>query len=112
MFLLSLIAAVSATPLRLAEAAHDFAASVAELGADGVLGAPDGGVGDDSDATIKGETTDAPSPDAGPTVSPHPVDFLRAFTPFASVHHRPAPGLPRPLRSLTGRLAALQCFLC
>lgn len=64
MFLLSLIAALAATPLRLAEAAHDYADAVAESGVGGDLDAPDGGVGDDSGATIKAEKTPSPSPTA------------------------------------------------
>jgi hypothetical protein len=59
MFLLSLIAALAGTPLRQAEAAHDLACSLAELDGRDVLEEIDGGVGDDSDATIKSETAHA-----------------------------------------------------
>ena len=47
-FLLSLLAALSGTPLRQAEAASDLARSLAELLPAADLESPDGGVGDDS----------------------------------------------------------------
>jgi hypothetical protein len=57
MFVLSLIAALAGTPLRQAEAAHDFACWLAGLGGDDTITEPDGRVGDDSGATIKAEIT-------------------------------------------------------
>ena len=52
MFLLCLIAALSGTPLRQAEAANDFARSHGEFEQGHVIEMIDGGVGDDSGATI------------------------------------------------------------
>jgi hypothetical protein len=52
MFLLCLIAALSGTPLRQAEAADDFARSISELGQGGVIETLDGGVGDDTELSI------------------------------------------------------------
>ena len=52
MLLLSVIAALSGTALRQAEAANDFACSLAELRSDNTIEETDGGVGDDSGATI------------------------------------------------------------
>ena len=49
---LALMITVSATPLRLLEAAHDLANTIAELGGESVIEITDGGVGDDSDATL------------------------------------------------------------
>lgn len=47
-FLLALLAALTGTSLRQAEAANDLARSLAEFSQDADLEAPDGGVGDDS----------------------------------------------------------------
>jgi hypothetical protein len=52
MFALCLIAALAGTPLRQAEAAKDFARSVADLDEGPDIDEIDGGVGDDSDAGI------------------------------------------------------------
>jgi hypothetical protein len=52
MFLPCLIAALSRTPLRQAEAADDFARSIAELGRGDVIETLDGGVGVDTEASI------------------------------------------------------------
>jgi hypothetical protein len=52
MVLLGLIAALSGTPLRQAEAASDFARAHAELGQPNTIEMIDGGVGDDSGAAI------------------------------------------------------------
>jgi hypothetical protein len=52
MFLLCLIAALSGTPLRQAEAADDFARSIGGLEQGGVIQTIDGGVGDDAEASI------------------------------------------------------------
>jgi hypothetical protein len=56
MVLLSRIAALAGTPMRLAEAADDIACSLAELGGGGVVEIPNGGVGDDPEAAIKTAT--------------------------------------------------------
>ncbi|MHC5540106.1 hypothetical protein ACYOEI_17950 [Singulisphaera rosea] len=52
--LLCLIAAISGTPLRQAEAASDFARNAAESVQDDGLESPDGGVGDDSGDSLQG----------------------------------------------------------
>jgi hypothetical protein len=53
MFLLCLIAALSGTPLRQAEAASDFVRALGVLcDAGDILAEPDGGVGDDQHETI------------------------------------------------------------
>src|SRR5438045_1551986 len=62
MFLLSLTAVLAGTPLRLLEAADDFARSLAENDQDVNLEQVDGGVGDDSGATIKPEVVHTGSP--------------------------------------------------
>ena len=51
MLVLCLIAASSGTPLRQAEAASDFARSLAELG-EGHVETIDGGVGDDAEIAV------------------------------------------------------------
>jgi hypothetical protein len=52
MFLLCLIAALSGTPLRQAEAADDFVRAIGELGQGDVIETLDGGVGDDTEVSI------------------------------------------------------------
>ena len=56
MFLLCLIAALSGTPLRQAEAADDFARTFGECGQSDVLHTVDGGVGDDKEVSEIAET--------------------------------------------------------
>jgi len=110
LFLLSLIAALSATPMRLAEAAHDFARAVAELSGGAGIEVPDGGVGDDSGATIRAANTHAPDlaaqadPSQG-TVSPAHTPPCRPLKRAAAVALLSPASLPR-------RLAWLQRFLC
>jgi hypothetical protein len=60
MLLLCLIAALSGTPLRQAEAASDFARSRAELGQDHIE-MIDGGVGDDVEVAVMKDGGDTPS---------------------------------------------------
>src|SRR4051794_37133702 len=55
MFLLSLIVALAGTPLRLAEAASDLARSLEEAGDGWNIEEVDGGVGDDSGATLRAD---------------------------------------------------------
>jgi len=110
MFLLSLVAALTGTPLRIAETAHDIACALAESGGGDVIEVPDGGVGDDSDATIK--------PDSIPafvTILFAVLLFLCFFlAPQTSwrVLQRRADRPPRLIASLSQRLALLECFLC
>src|SRR6516164_4806962 len=61
MFLMCLVAALCGTPLRQAEAASDFARSIAEFGQGDVVEPIDGGVGDDQETSIlkAGDTTDS-----------------------------------------------------
>ena len=66
MFSLSLVAILSATPARQAEAASDFARSMAEVGEGNRVEEVDGGVGDDSVEALK---ADAPGMTAHPPVA-------------------------------------------
>ena len=108
MFVLSLIAAVAGTPLRLAEAAHDMASSVAELGG-GALEAPDGGVGDDSGRRSR-RISRAPQQNDMRDIAPADASSAPGLRGFivqrrADQSARSASGVPR-------RLAQLQWFLC
>ena len=58
MFALSMVASLAGTPLRIAEAAHDIGCALADLDDAGAIEIPDGGVGDDSGVTTKGEAAD------------------------------------------------------
>jgi len=110
MFVLSLIAALAGTPLRMAEAADDFACSVAETGGGGVMEVPDGGVGDDSDATIKAETTNAPDTNTSAIILPGGI--CPTLPPSWPVLKRREDPPSRPVAELPQRLAQLQSFLC
>jgi hypothetical protein len=109
MFLLSLIAALAGTPLREAEAAHDLACSLAELGGGDIIEEVDGGVGDDSGATIKSDGPHASMLLTSGDALPPPVILTvlpgdshdRAGTSRSAQH---TPSSPR-------RHALLQCFL-
>jgi hypothetical protein len=109
LFLLSLVAALTGTPLRQAEAAHDFVSAVADrLGGDDIKEI-DGGVGDDSETAVHKAPSDArrilsigealPAP-----LIPRPI--LRDAFPKLS---RDAIGDSPPPRAR--RLALLQSFL-
>jgi hypothetical protein len=76
MLLLSLIAALSGTPLRQAEAASDFVRALAELG-EGHVEVIDGGVGDDANVSVLKAGCD--------------IQSLRAMTPLTTAegHLRP-----------------------
>src|SRR5262245_45467484 len=109
MFVLSVIAALAGTPLRLAEAAHDMASAMTEFGAEDSLRVPDGGVGDDSGATIKSDNTHAPIKTACAVIAPEGCvqsagRFWLCLQCRADRSAR-ASSIPR-------RLAQLQCFLC
>ena len=110
MFALSLIAVLAGTPLRLAEAAHDLARSVAEFGSGDTLEIPDGGVGDDSGATIKSDITHAPvtSTCAGEV----PAACVHGNLTFASILERRAARTARFASGVPRRLAQLQRFVC
>jgi hypothetical protein len=110
MFLLSLVAALSGTPLRLAEAAHDIACTLAESGGGDVIEVPDGGVGDDSDATIKPDTIHFLVIFAFAVAIVFWI-FLPSLASWRVLQQR-ADRPPRLIASLSQRLALLECFLC
>jgi hypothetical protein len=114
MFLLCLIAALSGTPLRQAEAASDFARSLGELGQGTIIETIDGGVGDDKEASILRAGGDAHSLAATILLETTVVDF----TPSVSVSSLPNIGGRRQGDELgllpassSRRMAWLQCFL-
>jgi hypothetical protein len=106
-FLLSLIAALAGTPLREAEAASDLACSLAELGDGDHVEEIDGGVGDDSGATITSKVAD---------ISVTLAVAEAQSTTIATFSFRGSPSQCRPDRShrlltdTTRRHAMLQCF--
>ena len=114
MFMLCLIAALSGTPLRQAEAADDFARTFGECGQEDALHTVDGGVGDDKEVSILkagGDWQSLPSTILLATVDVHfssliPSSFLpklgdRGQTDLLGL-------LPA---SASRRFAWLQCFL-
>jgi hypothetical protein len=114
MFLLCLIAALSGTPLRQAEAADDFARWIGELGQGDVIETLDGGIGDDTEVSIVKVGSDTHF--LGATILLARADVY--FTPLI-----PASSLPnigdRSRADILGllppssarRFAWLQCFL-
>jgi hypothetical protein len=68
LFLLSMLAALAGTPLRLAEAAHDIACALPDHDRDSAIEIPDGGVGDDSDATVRADVARPPTIDSSPNL--------------------------------------------
>lgn len=110
MVLLSLIAALAGTPLRLAEAAEDLARVLGDSGVDGEMETIDGGVGDDSGVTVKPIVADAPV--ASGLADAAPFAFLLAVHPPAVVDpHHATRSRPVPIGSRR-RCALLQRFLC
>jgi hypothetical protein len=111
MFVLSLIAVLAGTPLRLAEAADDLARSLAETDNGVNLEQVDGGVGDDSGATIKPDvsSTTLASTFEQILLSPVtlPANLLDGFM-CASAPEMPVGGLPHSGHPC----ARLQRFLC
>src|SRR4051794_30474266 len=110
MVLLGLIVVLAGTPLRLSEAASDLARSLEETGDGWNIEEIDGGVGDDSGATIRAdvahaqdttEATDVPPAWLGPVLA-QPVLIAR-FTDD--------PPARSPANS-SRRCALLQCFQC
>jgi hypothetical protein len=113
MLQLCLIAALSGTPLRQAEAASDFARSRAELGQDHVE-TIDGGVGDDAEIAVLKEGGDTPS---FQTIIPL-ATAEGLLTPLLPLMFSPGFGLRCPSGppgtlspSSARRHAWLQCFL-
>jgi hypothetical protein len=114
MLLLCLVAALSGTPLRQAEAADDFARTFGECGQGDALHTVDGGVGDDKEVSILKAGGDAQS---------LPATILLAAVDAHYSSLIPASFLPtigycdwaEPLGSLPAssarRCAWLQCFL-
>ena len=109
-FVLSLFAALTGTPLRQAEAFSDLARSLSELGgADADLEEVDGGVGDDSGEAIRAIDVQAPVllaiSDALPTLlnqtPPLPTTFPLIRTE----------DIPPRRAGLSQRLALLQRYL-
>jgi hypothetical protein len=114
MFLLCLIAALSGTPLRQAEAASDFIRSVSEIGEGDVIETIDGGVGDDQELSIVKSGSDSGSR------APMILAALNGVhvTPLFPIPHRRAADDQRfvnPSQSRftipNQRFAWLQCFL-
>ena len=110
MFVLSMIAAFAGTPLRLAEAAHDMADTMTEFGAEDSLRVPDGGVGDDSGATIKSDITHAPIETSCDEIAPD--GNVRSAARFWLCLPCRADRFACSASSVPRRLAQLQCFLC
>ena len=114
MFLLCLIAALSGTPLRQAEAASDFARSHGESGQGQAIELIDGGIGDDSGATIL--KADGNTHPLTATMLLAAADaFLTRLLPALSLPNMEDRRRADPLVSVpTGsaqRHAWLQCFL-
>jgi hypothetical protein len=107
--LLGLLAALASTPLRLVEAASDQSRTLAEADNDPSVETIDGGVGDDSDATIRVDPTGLSdlSPFAEPCfdhfVLDHRLSPIRAVEP-------PGDRPPRFAETLLERLATLQRY--
>jgi len=79
LFGLSLVAILSATPSRQAEAADDFARSMAELGEGNRVEEVDGGVGDDSLEALR---IDANEARASLAITPESSDFKAWLGPI------------------------------
>jgi hypothetical protein len=111
MFLLSMIVVLAGTPLRLAEAAGDLARSMEETDDGWNIDEVDGGVGDDSGATIKADVAHATDvmATADETVA-SPGWMVAGPGPIARGEDGP------PARAAAGsssrRCALLQCFRC
>lgn len=110
MVLLSLLVALTGSPLRLAEAADDLARRLAEFVDDAGIEAADGGVGDDSGVTIQSDIAHAPV--APGLADLAPTAFLLAKRP-PGLAPRPSADPPAPTpTSSRRRCALLQRFLC
>ncbi len=75
MLVLCLIAALSGTPLRQAEAADDFARSITELGHEDTIETLDGGVGDDAEVSILKAANDSPNRPTPSLAAPFAIPF-------------------------------------
>jgi len=114
MFLLCLIAALSGTPLRQAEAASDFARSHGQSDQGRAIETIDGGVGDDSGATILRAGGDNHPPLATMLLAAADA-FATPLLPALSLSNmqdrRRADPLVTVLTASAQRHAWLQCFL-
>ena len=113
MLLLCLIAALSGTLLRQAEAAGDFARAQAEHGKGRVDGI-DGGVGDDAELAVRNAGDDTPSLRA--MIPPVAEDFLAPPLPTALSmpgfgHRRPFDRAAPFSSGSLPRYVWLRCFL-
>jgi hypothetical protein len=114
MFPLCLIAALSGTPLRQAEAADDFARSLGELGQVGIIETIDGGVGDDKEASILKAGGDTHSLAAVVLLEMADVDvtLCNCISTVPRIGGRRQADVPGLLPTSTARrIAWLQCFL-
>ncbi len=114
MFLLCLIAALSGTPLRQAEAANDLARSLAESGQGDAIEPIDGGVGDDKEASIlkTGDDTHSLSATILPvTAAPSFILPIPASSLPNIGDRRLARVTVVPSRRHDRRFVLLQCFL-
>jgi hypothetical protein len=110
MLLLSLIVVLAGTPLRLAEAASDLARSLEETGGGWNIEEVDGGVGDDSGATIKADVTHAQDVMATMEIALAPLGPMAARPAIVRfVDNSPA---RVPAGPSSRRCALLQRFLC
>jgi hypothetical protein len=108
MTLLCLIAALSGSPLRQAEAAYDLARSLDELAGDHVIETIDGGVGDDSGETVLKAGAES-QPDT--TTADEPPSLLTPVLPLSLDASRRAERAVAPLPGPLQRHAWLQRFL-
>ncbi len=109
MFLLSLLAALTGTPLRQAEAADDLARTLAERDNGGEVATVDGGVGDDAGDTIKADASTLALDLAAVDALPAPLS-LTPMLPSPLLVSLPAQLHPPPIPSHR-RHALLQSFL-
>jgi hypothetical protein len=110
LYLLTLIAALSATPLRQAEAAADFARSLSDSESAANIEVTDGGVGDDRAEAITAKFPDqdlTPHSFPGYFQSQSPVDSCN----LSQTHANQADPPPCPPSTASRRRALLQCFL-
>ena len=109
-FLITLLVALSGTPLRFAEAAEDLARSVAGPVDEGEIEEVDGGVGDESGDVIRASVVHE-------SAAPMALDLM-TFTPGDVRYAKPPLPLRRgaspPNRPILGVRVYLwlQCFLC
>ena len=109
-FLFSLLAALSGTPLRQAEAANDLARTLAEFSHAADIEAPDGGVGDDSGVM----TLSASHASSGETTACVDLFFLPPLSTCIATTPAAAEGLSErvwwPQSPPSSRFAWLQVF--